>query len=52
MKNLPSSSDKEHLQMFFEYEKGQGGGPVKHVTLGKENTYAIIEFESAEGNTK
>lgn len=45
VKNLPPSSDKEHLQMFFEYVKGQGGGPVKSITLDTENNFAIVEFE-------
>ena len=30
--------------MFFEYEKGQGGGPVKQVTLNNDRS-AIVEFE-------
>ena len=50
MRNLPPSSDKEHLLMFFEYEKGQGGGPVKDVTIDEENSYAVIEFEEEKGN--
>ena len=36
--------------MFFEFEKGQGGGPVKDVTIDEENNYAIIEFEKEKGN--
>ena len=36
--------------MFFEYEKGQGGGPVKDVTIDEENSYAVIEFEEEKGN--
>ena len=46
VKNVPTKSDKEHLQMFFEYEKGQGGGPVKQVTLNVDQS-AIVEFEEA-----
>ena len=44
--NVPPNSDKEHLQMFFEYEKGQGGGRVKQVTINDDRS-AIIEFEEA-----
>ena len=47
VKNVPPASDKEHLQMFFEYKSGQGGGGVKHVTLNYDRT-AIIEFEEAK----
>ena len=32
--------------MFFEYEKGQGGGPVKQVTINDDRS-AIVEFEQA-----
>ena len=33
--------------MFFEYEKGQGGGPVKQVTLNDDRS-AIVEFEEVQ----
>ena len=33
--------------MFFEYERGQGGGRVKQVTLSDDRT-AIVEFEEAK----
>ena len=49
VKNLPANSDKEHLQMFFEYEKGQGGGPVKEVILYPLKHLAIVEFKSKSG---
>ena len=49
MRNLPPSSDREHIQMFFEYEKGQGGGAVSHVTLDEANNFAIVEFEETKG---
>ena len=46
VKNVPPSSDKEHLQMFFEYERGQGGGRVRQVKINADRS-AIIEFEEA-----
>ena len=49
VKNLPAIYDKEHLQMFFEYEKGQGGGPVTKVTLNHEENKAVVEFENESG---
>ena len=33
--------------MFFEYDKGQIGQPVKTLTLNRHNNSAIIEFESS-----
>ena len=47
VKNVPPSSDKEHLQMFFEYERGQGGGRVRQVKINDDRS-AIIEFEEAK----
>ena len=47
VKNLPPAYDEQHLQMFFEYEKGRIGQPVKTLTLNRRNNSAIIEFESS-----
>ena len=46
--NLPESADEEHLEMFFEHTKRQGGGPVKSVLLYKDKKQAIVEFEEAD----
>ena len=48
VRNIPEAYDEEHLQMFFEYEKGQGGGPVKTVTFNRGEKSAIIEFEKVK----
>ena len=47
VKNLPPAYDEQHLQMFFEYDKGRIGQPVKTLTLNRRNNSAIIEFESS-----
>ena len=48
MKNVPESCDEQHIEMFFAYEKGQGGGVVNHVTLNETNHTAIVEFVNAD----
>ena len=47
VENLPPSYDEQHLQMFFEYDKGQIGQPVKKLTLNRDSHSALIEFESS-----
>ena len=47
VKNLPPAYDEQHLQMFFEYDKGQIGQPVKKLTLNRSTHSAVIEFESS-----
>lgn len=47
MKNIPPSFDEKHIQMFFEYEKGQGGGPVKNVSYDQNKRLVVVEFERA-----
>ena len=49
VRNVPEASDEDHIQMFFEYEKKQGGGPVKGVTLNRDKQIAIVEFERESG---
>ena len=49
VKNLPPSVNADLLELFFESKRKQGGGPVKHVSLDKENHVAVIEFEEPEG---
>ena len=48
VKNLPDTIDEEHLEMFFEHRKRQGGGPVKNVTLHLDDGFAVIEFQEVE----
>lgn len=48
VKNLPSSVNAEFLELFFESKRKQGGGPVKHISLDKENHVAVIKFEEPE----
>lgn len=48
VKNVPSNYDEEHLEMFFAYKKGQGGGPVKSVTLNRKGRSAVVEFEEED----
>ena len=45
---LPDSVDEDHLEMFFEHTKRQGGGPVKCVQLYPDKRQAIVEFEETE----
>ena len=49
VKNLPPSIDNQYLDMFFEYTKGQGGGPVKSVTFNRMENFAIVQFEETKG---
>lgn len=46
VENLPPAADKEFLQMFFEYEKGKGGGQVKNITFIDHHS-AVVEFQDA-----
>ena len=48
VKNVPVSCDKQHIELFFGYEKCQEGGSVKHVTLNEDVHTAIVEFENAD----
>ena len=48
VKKIPPPFTEEYIQMFFEYEKGQGGGAVKTVTLDSIERSAIVEFKSAQ----
>ena len=48
MTNLPEAADEEHLEMFFEHTKRQGGGSVKSVSLYPDNKSAVIDFEEAD----
>ena len=45
---LPDSVDEDHLEMFFEHTKRQGGGPVKGVQLYPDNGQAVVEFEETD----
>ena len=47
MTNIPEKFDQEYLKMFFEYDRGQGGGPVKTVSYDQGENAAIIEFVNA-----
>lgn len=48
VKNLPNTADEKHLEMFFESSSRSGGGPVKSVTLNKDENLAVVEFVDAQ----
>ena len=46
VQKLPPSYNEERLQMVFDNEKDQGGGPVRDVCFNGKRNAAIVEFEN------